>query len=112
MRAKKSVDILHVYRILHKRSPPASDIEAHDDPSWLLRNERYDTISCATLFDEATAAVAELRQQSDGEEDMYDIVGDAIAANPEGFLDEHDIAPYDDVMLNAYSDSAASSDED
>jgi hypothetical protein len=103
MRAKKPADILHVYRVLHKQSPPSSEVEAHVDPAWLLRNDRYDTITSTMLFDEAKEALKDLPDDSDGEEDIHDIVGDAIAANPQGFLDGE--GSYDDDMLNAYSAS-------
>jgi hypothetical protein len=101
MRAKKPINILHVYRILHRQSPPMSDVEAHVDPAWLLRNDRYDTISHTIAFEEAKVALQDMPVDSDGEEDVLDMVGDAIAANPGGFLDA--VGDYDDDMLNAYS---------
>lgn len=107
MRAKKSVDILHIYRVLYKHSPPASEIEAHEDPAWLLRKSRYDTISASALFQEAKDALADTGP--DDEDCFQDIAGDAIAANPNCFLD--DVAAPDDQMLDPYSDVDSSEDD-
>jgi hypothetical protein len=102
MRARKSVDIMHVYRILHKVSPPVSQADNYRDPSWALRTQRYDTISTKFILQEAKEALADLQVDA-GEEAIVDIAGDVIAANPQGFLDVH--GPHDVQDHNPYGDA-------
>jgi hypothetical protein len=102
MRACKSVDIMHVYRVMHKASPPVSQADSYRDPSWALRTQRYDTISTKFIFQEAKEVLDEL-QVDDGVEAGVDIAGDAIAANPEGLLDLHE--PRDAQNQNPYGNA-------
>ena len=54
-------------------------------------------------------AIAEIG--SDDEERFLDVDGDAIAANPDCFLDNYVVAPYDAETFNAFSERASSDDE-
>ena len=100
LRAKQSVDINHVYRVMFRQSPPeegAKDMGV--DAAWLLRSEAYDKMSVAAVFAAAKDAMMELGGGSDADE-IENLQANVVAANPGGVLDELDDVLGDDCRCD------------